>query len=263
MAARLALLATFPLMLLALGGPLSQVPAYAGHAAEGTAPLACSAPYVSASGATQVTICPPSVVSGQEVQFDVRSIPDASVSVRLSYRDGTQGQATDTTDTQGSATIPITVSYNPLYRYASARFQVTVVKQGGNDIVRGTFRVAQAGPAARLRIKPAGVVDWCADGQTCTVKNGQSVTIRVDAPPSAQVQAWIAFPDGQDEPCIGNALTGNSGTFADGTGAYVCTLPVYFGAKKGRHIASVVVEATITTDATTIPLRQVLWLAFG
>lgn len=262
MAARRALFATFPLMLLALSGPPFQPLAYAGYAANDP-PTACSAPYLSASGATQVTICPPGVVSGQEVQFDVRSIPNATVSVRIFYRDGTQGQANDTTDTQGVATLPITVSYNPLYRYASARFQVTVVKQGSSDVVRGTFRVSQAGPAARLRIKPSGALDWCADGQTCTVKNGQSVTIRVDAPPSAQVQAGIAFADGQDEPCIGNALTGNSGAFADSTGAYVCTLPVYLGAKKGKRITSVVVEATVTTDATSIPLHQVLWLAAG
>ena len=263
MPARPAFLAMLSFLFLASGSALPHVSAYAGHANDSGAPSTCSAPYVSASGATQVTICPPSVVSGQAMQFDVRSIPSAAVSVHLFYRDGTQGQASDTTDVQGLATIPITVSYNPLYRYASARFQVTVVKQGGNDIVRGTFRVAQVAAVARLRIKPAGAPDWCADGQTCTVKNGQSVTIRVDTVPSAQVQAGIAFPDGQDEPCVGNAQTGSSGAFADNTGAYVCTLPVYLGTKKGKHITSVVVVATVTSDATTIPLRQVLWLAPG
>ena len=263
MATRPPFLAMFSFLLLTLSSPLSRVPAYAGPAGDSVAPSACSAPYVSASGATQVMICPPSVVSGQVLQFDVRSIPAAAVSVRLFYRNGTQAQATDTTDAQGVVTIPITVSYNPLYRYASARFQVTVAKQGGNDIVRGMFRVAQASAVARLRIKPAGALDWCAEGQDCTMKNGQSVTIRVDTLPDAQVQAGIAFPDGQDEPCVGNALTANSGAFADHTGAYVCTLPVYLSGKKGKHTTSVVVQATVTSDATTIPLRQVLWLAPG
>jgi hypothetical protein len=231
-----------------------------GKPAQGAAASAdsCNNTFKSDSGSTTVSVCPSVVQSGQGLRFTIHSNANQQVTVLLRYPNGTTDSATGTTDGQGGASIDMTVRYNPLYRYGSVPFTVTV----GADSVSGTVRVAQSASSGkpRLRVRPAGARDWCPEDGRCTARNKTSIVIRVDTEPNAQVQVDLAYPNGVTLPCPGNDLPGSSGAFADGTGAFECTMPVSYEAPNAKGSVAVLVQATVTTSSDTIPLQYKLWL---
>lgn len=218
----------------------------------------CNNSFKSASGSTTVTVCPTVVQSGQTLRFTIHSLPGQSVTVLLRYPNGQTDSATDTTDDQGMAVVDVPVRYNPLYRYGTVPFTVTV----GNDTVAGTLRVAQSTSSdkPRLRIRPAGAKEWCTVDGHCTVRDNTSILIHLDTEPNAQVQVDLAYPNGVILPCPGNDLPGGSGAFADDNGAFECTMPVSYKLPNAKATVAVLVQATVTTSSDTIPLQFKLWL---
>jgi hypothetical protein len=245
----------FSLLATALGG--------ATHAATGTVlPVGdhCTSVMRSASGNTELQICPPVVPAGQLVYFVVRSVHNAPVTLLIRYPNGATDRQTGTTDAGGLLELSVVMHYNPLYRYAQVPFVLDV---GGitGDVITGAVRVAQnsSHAQARIQVRPVNSKDWCGPDH-CIVRDNTSVIIRVDTDPSAQVQLTLQYPNGETTTCPGNDLTGGSGLFATSDGVFSCRLPVYYDLPSGHSQVIVLVQATITTSTYTIPLQYKLWL---
>jgi hypothetical protein len=226
-------------------------------AQSGQTPVSCTALLRSASGNTTVQVCPPVVPSGQMVFFVIHSGRNQSVSVVLRYPTGSSDRLSGTTDSQGALTLSMPVRYNPLYRYAQIPFVITA--GAASDTISGSVRVAQMNnePQARMRVRQSTSKAWCGDDH-CVVRDNSTVVIRIDTTPSAQVQLSLTYPNGESVPCPGNDLGG--GMFADGTGAFVCRLPVYYDLSNTKSQVTVTVEASVTVGTYTIPLQYKLWL---
>lgn len=253
------------LLVLCMVYPLTQAAAATKRATvDATAGSSCDSTFKSATGPTVVTVCPTVVESGQMLHFIIRSRPNEPVLVLLRYPNGIADTRSDTTDAAGVAAVDMTVRYNPLYRYGQAQFQVSVGTSGAADadVVTGTVRVAQSTSVGkpRLRVRAVGAKDWCPDNGRCTVRNNSSIVIRVDTDPNAQVQVDLAYPSGVTLPCPGNELAGGTGAFADGSGAFQCTMSVSYTLPNPKASATVLVQATVTTSSETIPVQYKLWI---
>jgi len=241
------------LLLLYVGLP-GGAPVAASRAA--SAPDSCTAPLHSSSGNTEVQICPSVVPSGQTVYFVIHSLRNQAVTAVLRYPSGGSDRQTGTTDSQGTLTLSMPVRYNPLYRYAQVPFVINI---GTVETISGSVRVAQMNdvPQARIRVRPAASRTWCGEDH-CVIRDNSTVLIRVETAPSAQVQISLMYPNGESVPCPGNDLGG--GTFADGTGAFVCRLPVYYDLSNAKAQVTVLVEVSVTAGTYNIPLQYKLWL---
>jgi hypothetical protein len=220
----------------------------------------CTAALRSASGTTEVRICPAVVPSGRLVNFQVHSLPNEPVTLLIRYPNGTTDRETGMTDATGQLLLSAVMHYNPLYRYAQVPFVLDV---GGitGDVITGAVRVAQiSGPAqARIQVRPLSSKDWCGPDH-CIVRDNTLVVVRIDTDPSAEVQMTLLYPNGETTTCPGNDLTGGSGMFAASDGVFICRLPVYYDLPGGHSQVVVLVQATITTSTYTIPLQYKLWL---
>ncbi|HWE64404.1 MAG TPA: hypothetical protein VHB98_22045 [Chloroflexota bacterium] len=265
MARRICLL-LLSVLLLAAAVPPAQGAAIGKQAQrDAAASDSCSNSARSTTGVTQVTVCPAVVEAGHALQFAIRSRPNQSVTVVLLYPNGVIDRQTSMTDAQGTATVDIVVHYHPLYRYGQAKFQVTVGPLNGadNEVISGVVNIAQSTSSGkpRLRVRPAGARNWCAENGRCTVRDNTSIQIRVDTDPDAQVQLALSYPNGVTLACPGNALTGGAGALADDSGAFLCQMPVYYNLANAKATVTVLVQVTVTTSSgDTIPIQYKLWL---
>lgn len=223
------------------------------------------ATFQSASGATQVTVCPSLVLPGHPFRVTVHARRFTPVRLQVQLPDRTiAASGTHLTDGLGQVAFDFTIHYNPINRFVQVPLLVLVGKGGRVDMASGAITIEQGVPLSnsRLRVRPASDAGlaWCpVDPALCVVHNNSQIIIRVDTDPAAQVNVLLLYPDNQSVPCTGNDLT--SSTFADDAGVYRCELPVVFQTKGKQGLAILRVVAQISSGSYSRPLIQKLYLA--